>query len=288
VNQLRILLTSIHPTRSSVSEHSASERHHVAGDTSLNHSFFFSSTSLFMMKKFLQQSPSLFGRAVATTIAMLCLVFVANAATITSVATGNWSSTSTWSGGVVPTATDDVIIAFGNSVTLDANGVCWSLSISGALNIAANTLTMGPSGGGALANRCEVNADGGLYVSGGTLNVNGWFVARNSSYLTQSGGNINVDGNTGTLATSVPSSTHLCSIGVLGSHQFVSRIVMTGGTLTITDPHAATGTTQYAFAIYAGNANMVFGTGHTLQFGDGVSNTAGGDATSGQVLSMVF
>jgi hypothetical protein len=56
VNQLRILLTSIHPTRFSVSEHPASERHHVAGDTSLNHSFFFSSTSLFMMKKFLQQS----------------------------------------------------------------------------------------------------------------------------------------------------------------------------------------------------------------------------------------
>jgi hypothetical protein len=47
---------------------------------------------------------------------------------ITSVQSGNWSETSTWDGGVVPTATNNVIIGAGQTVTVDAEASCKDIS----------------------------------------------------------------------------------------------------------------------------------------------------------------
>jgi hypothetical protein len=87
-----------------------------------------------------------------TRVAIIFLFFalqtsVLTAATITSTTTGGaWNTGSTWVGGIVPVATDDVVIATtgGNSVTLSAPVTCVSLTINvGAiLTPGANTITL--------------------------------------------------------------------------------------------------------------------------------------------------
>jgi len=54
-------------------------------------------------------------------------------AQISSSSSGNWSLGSTWVGGAVPSATDDVVIAAGHEVILDpADAVCKNLTVNGA------------------------------------------------------------------------------------------------------------------------------------------------------------
>ena len=61
---------------------------------------------------------------------------------------GNWSSTTTWTGGVVPTAADDVTIGSGCAVTIDTTAAALDVTVSsgGTLqyeDTTARTLTVG-------------------------------------------------------------------------------------------------------------------------------------------------
>src|SRR5205085_2340332 len=63
---------------------------------------------------------------------------------------GNWSSTGTWSGGVVPTAADSVTITNGCTVTIDTAATALSVNVqSGGIlqyeAVTARTLTVGQS-----------------------------------------------------------------------------------------------------------------------------------------------
>ena len=59
-----------------------------------------------------------------------------------SVATGNWSSTATWSNGVVPTSLDSVFIQSGHTVTLDQSIDVSRMEIEGTLTMDDNNMNI--------------------------------------------------------------------------------------------------------------------------------------------------
>ena len=104
------------------------------------------------------------------------------AVTITSAQSGNWDSVSTWVGGVVPQAGEDVIIAAGHTVTVNVNTASLaSITVNG-------TLRFDNSGIGK-----SMTVTGDVTInSGGTLDV-----ATDGSDTTHSltiGGNVTNDG----------------------------------------------------------------------------------------------
>ncbi|MEY4936126.1 MAG: putative adhesin, partial [Bacteroidota bacterium] len=200
-----------------------------------------------------------------------------------SVATGNWNSPTTWSKGTVPTCTDAVAILANHNVTVNAAGlVSKNLTINplGTLTVASGDLRVGCTGyNNPLALR------GNLNVTGGTLNVNGNIDAILNSTFTQTGGDINVDGNdAGVAATSVAANVPLVKIIPTN----INSVNLTGGTLTIVDPHAST--TQTHALMFNGNPVLNYNvtSGHTLRLGNGVSTDAGGNATGGFYLDAWY
>jgi len=104
----------------------------------------------------------------------------ASAATITSVQSGgNWNSTDTWVGGVIPTSTSDVIINgdWGNSITLQSNITIASLTLTdnGGINAGNNNITI--TGNLKIGNFSTGN---GLYRDNGSVSVGGNFEYNNA------------------------------------------------------------------------------------------------------------
>ncbi|NVN94312.1 MAG: T9SS type A sorting domain-containing protein [Bacteroidetes bacterium] len=212
---------------------------------------------------------------------------------IYSAQTGNWNLPSSWVGGLVPGPTDVVVILNTHTITVtdaqsaytvavNSGGVltasAGTLTVIGAsttgvynyagglININGGTLTLGPAGGG---NRTFSNY-GSLTVASGTLNINGNFYNSSSTnnIFTQSGGNINVDGNAaGVAANSVAAATYLVQL----SSGSPTTVFFTGGTFTVVDPHVSA---QYALYMGVSPATNCT-TGHTFAFGDGVSTDPG-------------
>ena len=194
-----------------------------------------------------------------------------------SVTNGDWNATTTWNKGTVPTCADNVTIASGHTVTVNtlanvAKGV--TITTGGTLAIASGDLTVGCT-----LNNNTLTNNGTLTVSGGTLNVNGNITNSSTSIFNQSGGDINIDGNAaGNVTNSVASGT-----AILQFNQLNSGINLTGGTLTIVDPHANTTSSNSV-----GFSNSTPGTqtstaSHTLRFGDGISTDAGGNVNGFRV-----
>jgi hypothetical protein len=197
-----------------------------------------------------------------------------------TIASGDWTTASTWSKGTVPTCSDDVVINDGHTVTVNTTAVSNNITInqSGTLLLGAgNTLTAGCTNNMA---RLTING-GALNMSGGTLTVNGQFAlnANVNGVFMQSGGDVIVDGNSGTLSTSI--NSHICDFY---SHT-ANTLQLTGGTFTVVDPSAAIGAPRHAFKVLPSLANTGSGPGWTLKLGNGSSTTPGG-STEGFVIEM--
>ncbi|MBL7816685.1 MAG: T9SS type A sorting domain-containing protein [Saprospiraceae bacterium] len=214
----------------------------------------------------------------------LYITYVFNATT-----DNNWSTASNWSSNLVPTCSSDASIAASKTCNIDITGaVAKSLTNLGTLVVGTGTdLTIANCS--STLNTSTFLNNGTLTVTGGNLNVNGNMVIANASNFSQSGGTIKIDGNgAGVAANSVASGTHLFSIGTSSTNYATGTVDLTGGTLLIVDPHASTNTSSWAFAYFGATSsnNITPGAGFTLQFGDGVSTDAGGNASGGFVINQ--
>jgi hypothetical protein len=90
-----------------------------------------------------------------------------------SVSGGNWNSTGTWVGGVVPTSADSVVLAStSGAVTLNVSATCIGLNCTGylsTLDLSTNTLTV--KGNVVLVTTMTLNGTGTLAIGDATMSI---------------------------------------------------------------------------------------------------------------------
>jgi len=128
---------------------------------------------------------------------LFTLCFKVFSSNITSNAvTGNWNSTASWVGGVLPGANDSVIIVNGASITLNVNATVYKLRISsgGILSLSSHTLKLNGNG----SDNGSMSIYGTLNLNTGTLELTGDFYTGSSTYpgtFNANTGTVNFIGN---------------------------------------------------------------------------------------------
>lgn len=218
-------------------------------------------------------------------------------APIRSAASGNWTNTATWIGGVVPTANDYVEIQSGHTVTMNGNpGVCRKLTINGIVSwTQARTTNVGTGGiiinstgnitgtaAGVLTSTGGLTGTGNGNISSTTVTIR---LQTNPQNITSAGALNILD------VTTTVTNTGTVTIGtsgtLSGSGTFMqgnnSVLNMNGNTFSVTGFNAsATGNTV---SYGAGSAQTIrAGTYHHLSTsGNGTKTMAGAITVNGNV-----
>ncbi|MEI6021619.1 MAG: T9SS type A sorting domain-containing protein [Bacteroidota bacterium] len=134
-------------------------------------------------------------------------VFYSQASNITSATSGNWSLTSTWAGGVVPTSADSVIIANGHTISLSSAQSVIGVTLSGSaiLNLTTSNATLTLSGDFSMNGTSGINGSSSSRV----VNVAGNFSITSGANVTLQNIALNVSGtffNSGTISLTTGSS----------------------------------------------------------------------------------
>ena len=211
---------------------------------------------------------------------------------IISNATGLWSSTSTWAGGIVPVAGDSVIIANTHTITLDVNASCGSLNIgqgsSGKLIIGTNATGLSLT----VTNNIKINSGAtittGAITSTHTLSLSGNIINNGIINFATNGSSVcdvifNKNGNqtiSGTGATNTFNNITL-NLGASSANVLtvsVSNFIAASNFLTLTNGtfYLASSATITPFT---SSANIPLNCGLWVNNSSAIINTAGGTIT---------
>jgi hypothetical protein len=137
-------------------------------------------------------------------------------------------------------------------------------TVTGTLQISAGTFSYG-SGNDLLTLNAATSV---LTIDGGTVNIYGGVAFTSTSQFNMTSGNFNIDPQ---------SFDNLAAASIIlnfSSTSATNAVTFTGGTLTIVDPHAATGAGVALFLTPTAGYAYNFA-GSTIRFGDGTSNSSG-------------
>lgn len=196
------------------------------------------------------------------TVALECLLSQSLTGVNRTVINGNFKDSATWSKGRPPLPGDSIIISAGHAIVLDRSVQVRSLRIDSLGSLIINNsnlrLTLGDAEDGAFV----VDNYGTLNISNGTLTVRGRVKHNKASFFSMSGGNLVIDGNTGSTITSLQNGLYLFQ-----ATPQMQSFAFTGGILQIIDP-------PIGVASQAINCPYNFGLNSTLILGNGISLTA--------------
>ena len=194
-------------------------------------------------------------------------ITVSSSAIISSAQSGNWSATTTWVGGVVPTSASNALIASGHVVTMDSatyntrnSGTSTTVSSGGTL---ATSVTYTNNGTTTVNGSFQLNAGGWVtstsgtndlvYGSAGTLIFNVTYTASNGNYWPTTNPPINVTVNSGCPLT-------------LSFARSVSGIFATSASLTTAGNLTVSGTCQINTTAATFDAAINYGAASTLLY----------------------
>jgi hypothetical protein len=218
--------------------------------------------SLFNNLKSIKNKSKFVRNANMLLLLLLFSFFSANAAVITSTATGGtWSTGSTWVGGVVPLTTDSVIITTGATVTLTAARTVSSVTINTGASLLIGNINALTVTGNFVNNGTFRGTTGRLIVNGLTSSFT------NSGTFTMGAGRIYFYGNIVGFGTHTLTGTQVRFYGT--ANQSIAAFT-TSGLISM----LKTGGTATCIANINGSKGLTInGNGGTLNLGVGLTHT---------------